>query len=270
MLTYADHYQACKETYTGKVDTSGYTDLYGVSLDTTILDCDEEYHSLVGIIAAQVGQRFKTETGCHLDDHALALRLNDWRDIEELSLLADYVMPQLEEKVFGCHLKIEFLMPYRNRVTDNPMQSSWVWHYDDCPKEFLKFAVHLSDVTEESGCMQYLTFPTFRPTPVLESSRTRPNQGASPLFPRSRIPAATVEQFHTSGGTQKSFIGAVGSYAVFTPNIMHRATQPKPSGTPRDAIFFYIRPVLTKGETYVNEGTKSFLPAYNTKQYILD
>ena len=270
MLTYAAHYQACKEAYTGETDTSQYTDLYGLALDTTILDCDEEYYSLVGAIAEKMGQRFDTETGCHLDDHALALRLNDWRDIDELSLYADYVMPQLEEKVFGCHLKIEFLMPYRNRVTDTPLDSSWLWHYDDCPKEFLKFALHLNEVTEDSGCLQYLTFPS-SPAPILESSRTRPGRGAgAQLFPRSRIPAATIEQFCASGGECKNFIGPPGSYAVFTPNIMHRATQPKPSGTPRDAIFFYIRPTLTKGETYVNENTKSFLPAYNNKQYNLD
>jgi hypothetical protein len=269
MSAYASHYQACREAYGGTRDTTLYSDLYKLQVDTTILHCDEEYHNLVKVIAQKMGERFDTETGCHLDDHGLALRLNEWRDIDEVSLFAEYVMPQLEEKVFGCHLKIEFLMPYRNRVTANSMQSSWVWHYDDCPKEFLKFAVHLSDVTEESGCMQYLTFPAGE-TPVLESSRLNPRQPGSPIFPRSRIPASVVDHVCSTGGLPQPLLGPPGSYAIFTPNIMHRATPPAPKSTPRDAIFFYIRPALAKSGAYVSKSTKSFLPAYNTKQYDLD
>ena len=73
--------------------------------------------------------------GCFEDDHAY--RLNDWFDIEEISQYADIVMPVIEKEIFSSNLKVEFVQPYRNKVGGKEA-TSWIWHYDDCPQEFIK------------------------------------------------------------------------------------------------------------------------------------
>tara|TARA_Y100000310_G_C20642484_1_gene794735 strand:- start:205 stop:1017 length:813 start_codon:yes stop_codon:yes gene_type:complete len=270
MTTYSEHYKKCQEAYDGPVDNSRYNNLYDLSIDSTLLETDGKYTDLITEVAAKVKNKLDASDGCFLDETQMALRLNEWRDITEIGSLVDYIMRQLEEKVFHSSLQVEFVFPYRNCVIEAEPATSWMWHYDDCPKEFLKCVVYLTDVTADSGCLQYLS-NTPVGAPVLDSYRTYPGIANAPkLFPRSRIPPEMVESFLHTGGEIRDLVGPPGTCAVLTPNIMHRATTPKKGATPRDAIFFYIRPTLQKKTNYITTSTNSYLPARNTKEYALD
>ena len=151
------------------------------------------------------------------------------------------------------------------------MDASWLWHYDDCPKEYLKFVVYLNSVDENNGCFQYIS-NSDDSIPVMDTGRVSPfyrKQIQTP-YEGSRIPQSEVQKMITNGKKITSLIGEMGTYAVLTPNIIHRATVPKPDTTPRDCIFFFIRPCLTKRKSYINEGTKSILPRTNVKTYELN
>jgi hypothetical protein len=181
-------------------------------------------------------------------------------------------MPQIEEKIFHSNLAVEFVHPYRNLHSVPAIEASWKWHYDDCPKEFLKLFVHLNDVTEDNGCMQLLK-ESDKSFTVIESSRLGPQLGGNPQVPQkykaSRIPEEVIQDTIKEGGSIYNLTGGPGKYALFTPNLPHRATVPKRGTTPRDVIVFFIRPCLTKRE-YISSATHSYLPERNVKVYPLN
>ena len=155
-------------------------------------------------------------------------------------------------------------MPYRNKRTDIDLTASWLWHYDDCPREFLKLAIYLNDTTEESGCFQYIS--TADGVPLMPSSRNKPGQKAGrQYFPGSRVPKEFIESI---GGVATSLVGPRGTHAIFTPNIIHRATMPK-VGNNREALFFFIRPTIGPG-AFIDDKTNSILPSKDVKTYKLD
>ena len=108
---------------------------------------------------------------------------------------------------------------------------------------------------------------------VIESSRIGPQLGGMPQVPQkyraSRIPEEVIAQTVKEGGSVYNLTGGPGKYALFTPNLPHRATVPKKGTTPRDVIVFFIRPCLGK-RTYINKRTGSYLPKRNVKVYPLD
>jgi len=270
MQTYKEHYQKSRENNNVKsADSPRYNSLYEVSIDSSFLKTDENYFNLVSKVAKKIAYKFDNDIGCTTNGSKFVKYLNEWRDIEELEELTSYIMGQVEENVFHCKLQIEFVLPYRNLCTDRKPMASWLWHYDDAPKEFLKFALYLNDVTEDNGCFQYIGGE--QGAPVLPSARPSPHQGiGKQFFPGSRVPQEAIAALNAEGYVTKSLTGKQGTYALFTPNIIHRATTPNPGVTPREAIFFFIRPTLQNNDRYLNESARSILPKKNVKEYRLD
>jgi len=273
MKTYSEHYKKCLEVNKVESDkNTKYSSLYDVSIDTNILDVDQQYYDIIQSLAKKAAYKLDNDIGCW-NGSRFVRYLNEWRDIGELYALAEYIMPQLEQKVFHCGLQIEFALIHRNLKDIDNLEASWLWHYDDAPAEFLKFAVYLNDVSEDNGCFEYLADEN-KKVPVLLSSRKSPHvahaANTSQLYRGSRIPTDIVQEIYDKGGRKVSLTGPPGTYALFTPNIMHRATVPKSNTISRDGVFFLIRPCLQKHESYINSKTSSILPKRNVKVYQLD
>ena len=252
MSTYNLHYASCRQAYPwserlGLPNTS----IYNLTLNAELLPVND----LVPPIASQVKQKIDAMEGCFEDDHAI--RLNEWRDIKEIAEYAEEVMPVIEREIFSCYLKVEFVHPYRNKL-EGKEETSWLWHYDDCPKEFIKLFLYLTDVDEDNGCLEYVD-------EVIESSKAAPTWATTQKYAGSRIPADVMK-----GKETKKLTGPAGTTAIFTPNIIHRATIPKKGTIPREVITFFLRPCLEKQNGYINENTHSYLPERNVKQYALD
>jgi len=276
-MTYKEHYALCREPFNSKIKRK-YNSLYDLTIDDSILgDLDL---NLISEIHKKFCHKIHNNIGCYNDSHAI--RINEWKDIKEIEILSDYFMPILEEHLFGCRASIEFLHPYRNTPSKfdmktewdtDKLESSWKWHYDDCPREFLKFFVYLNEVTEDSGCLKYLTDEK-GDAPVLESFRIAPNYHSPQIYAGSRIPTEVVEEnVKQKGWKVNNVVGPAGTYVVHTPNIFHRASCPSLNSKPRDVLFFFIRPKLNKQNSYINENTKSFKlngKTLNCKQYELD
>ena len=269
MKTYKEHYEHCKSLYTADVKPK-YKSVYDLGVNDNFLDewITPEYYSLIKDIRLAIDKKIKDQKGIFYDDHAI--RINDWQDIPEIEQLAQFFMPVIEHDILGCNGKIEFLHPYRNITHENPETSSWTWHYDDCPDEFLKFFINLNEVTEDSGCLKYLesadgTVPIVKTYNTVAGIRgTQP-----PIYPGSRIPHDVIALELANGGRVVNITGKPGSYAICTPNIYHRASVPKVDTEPRDVLFFFIRPSIKRYDTYL-EKTNSYRPAKNVKMYNLD
>ena len=282
MSTYKEHYQYCREL--NLIEGGVYNSVYDLTVDSTLFGFDngaytDAYFNIIETIRRKIDYKIKYMNGCFKDSIGHAIRVNEWRDIKELYTLTDYFMPIIEKDIFGCSARIEFLHPYRNISSDkegddesNPkyVESSWKWHYDDCPGEFVKLFINLNRVTEESGCLKYIQ-DADGSIPVLPSYRIGPRMEAlqSQEYVASRVPPEVVRKKLDEGGKVVNVVGEQGSYAIHTPNIIHRASCPKPGTDPRDVLFFFIRPSIRKYSSYLSS-TYSYKPGRNVKMYELD
>ncbi len=268
MKTYKEHYEYCKSLY--NLNSSKYKSIYDLRVDNNFLDniIDETYYKLIKIIRDKIDTKIKNNQGIFLDKHAI--RVNNWSDINELEELTQIFMPIVEQDILGCNGKIEFLHPYRNLPSNGSEESSWMWHYDDCPDEFLKFFINLNTVTPNSGCLKYLQSSDGN-TPTVKTYNTVAGirSTAPPVYERSRIPNSVIEHELNKGGKIVDVIGDPGSYAICTPNIYHKASLPDPQVEPRDVLFFFIRPSIKKYDKYLKD-TNSYRPEKNVKMYNLD
>lgn len=261
MRTYKEHYEKCRDNYSQNSDAN----LYDLTIEKDTLDIDGD---LLKKVSASVAKYLKEQRG--INHSKWATYVNDIENVEGLEELCQSLIPQVENKIFNSHVKIENLHILENKK-NVPVESSWVWHYDDCPKEFLKLAIYLNHVKEETGPMQYVRLDSGE-APVIESYRDNPKaiKGfPTPVFPKSRVPPSFVDSILSSGGVVENLTGPPGTHFVFTPNIIHRGTEPHDTAYPRLAIFMFIRPSLKKIDNY----TKSALPKsanVNVKKYELD
>jgi len=270
MKTYREHYDYCRSLYKDKIGSEKYGSLYDLRVDNSFLDdhITPEYYDIIKTIRKKINDKINNKQGTFYDKHAI--RINDWHDISELEELAKIFMPVIENDILGCHGKIEFLHPYRNLVLEGKEESSWTWHYDDCPDEFLKFFVNLNEVHDNSGCLKYLQSGDGS-VPIVKTYNTVAGiRGTQPpIYPGSRIPHDVIGLELAGGGKVVNITGKDGSYAICTPNIYHRASCPEVGTEPRDVLFFFIRPSIKKYDTYLGN-TNSYKPAKNVKMYNLD
>ena len=267
MKTYQEHYEFAKKNYNSKSDENKYKDLYGLTLDAEIFEANEKYYNIVSKISQKVHEKINKKNG--VLEKNLATYLNEWGDIGEMSDLLDHIMPDIERKVFKSNAQVEFLHPYRNKPSNNP-ESSWLWHYDDCPDEFLKMVIYLNEVNETNGAFQYLENEE-GDCPMIHSNRIYPGHNGSPQkFAKSRIPQHEIDKKTSEGYKAKNLVGSMGTYCLMSPNIYHRATMPEPDSIPRECLFLFIRPCVSKREKYMNKGVHSLLPERNVKMYPFD
>tara|TARA_Y100000114_G_scaffold157162_1_gene187597 strand:+ start:5200 stop:6018 length:819 start_codon:yes stop_codon:yes gene_type:complete len=272
MQTYKEHYLKCKKNYTShnevffQKNEKLYNDLYDLRLDSQLITQTDSYKKNLDLASNEIKSRIDSKSGTI--EKQMAIYLDKWKDIPSVCSLVDIIMPQLEAKVFKSYVNLEFLYIYRNKPAQKE-ESSWLWHYDDCPDEFLKLVIYLNDVTETNGCFQYLsTEDEFYPK--AKTNRVCPNHTGYPqVFPKSRIPEREIQKQISKGCHLKSLTGPKGTYALMTPNIYHRATVPKNNDNPRDCMFFFIRPSLSKRPSYTKD---TYLPSLNknVKSYALN
>ena len=149
---------------------------------------------------------------------------------------------------------------------EDDLTSSWLWHYDDCPDEFLKLAVYLNDVTVDNAPMW--CFLDKDQTPIkVRSSRISPNQSTSKVFEASRIPEWFLKEEKGRGSNYACLVGPAGKNFLFTPNIIHKAS--KPVKGHRDAMFLFLRPTSVKLDDPLNSAEPR-ANVRDVKKYRLD
>lgn len=261
MKTYKEHYHLCREIYNGSPNKN----VYDVCLEENCVELDKNDLSKV---TNQIKKHFD-------EDHDIsyshwAKYANDFASIPNLNIFCHSIVDQLEDVYFNSFVKIENLHILQNKL-NAPLESSWIWHYDDCPQEFLKFAVYLNDVDENNGPMIFVKGP-IDTTPVVQTFRNHPGAVKGyppPVFPKSRVPQKFVDQVISKGGHIKKITGKAGTNFLFTPNIIHKGSNPTVGSTPRLAIFMFVRPCTRKIKNLVSIA-KPKKANVNVKKYQLD
>ena len=256
MKNHKEHYIACKKNYNNSQE-SQYDSIYDLSIDNNLLDdhLDTNYYSLMKTIKEKIEDKYTVKTNCYVyPKHCV--RLNDWTDISELEELAKIFMPVIESKLFKSNAKIEFLHSYRNinqnYVEKNPYKpenakSSWKWHVDGCPDEFIKIMFYLNEVNNTNGSMQYICDKNNKPIKY-------------PANKPARISENDIKNHINKGGKIINATGKPGSYSIFNANILHRGSASQKNIIPRNILVFFIRPSLNKNTTNYLENTLSYFP----------
>ena len=256
MNSYKEHYQKCKELYLGTPSANvgaRYVDLYDVRLlGNPIPLSDPHYMNLIAELSVKVSSFFDTNKE-DIMSLSNSVRVKSFKKIPEVVPLIDYIAPYLEERVFQSNLKVEHAHLYRSLPNTFP-ESSWVWHYDNCPDEYIKLGIYVNDVSKHSCPMQVMCgggneFYKLDTSALDNSKSGKSNRKNKRKFTKidggktARAPHSFIEQIRSEQYDSKSIVGPRGTNFLFNPNILHRATVPAPR-MHRDALFLFIRPSL--------------------------
>ena len=261
---YAANYERSRAVYLAEGHTSSLAipslDRLGVRIvkpgaTGNVIDLPPNYSQLVDRVAADVRQRFESTEQCMFmprlersglprltadvpairNRDVISLQLRDAMAVDGVRELGEALLPEIERKVFAAYVIVDKVYVYRNLVTRQPEQVSWLWHYDNHPTEVMKIMIYLTDVGPLNAPFEY----------VRRRDTGEPVQYAPrPLLGNSRVSAARVEALLASGHETVKATGPRGTLLIFDDNVLHRATFAKEGR--RDALVFQIRPAAFK------------------------
>jgi hypothetical protein len=259
VLTYAEHYEKCKQQSTHDAPTANLYDFSHAVINASdnskdaLIEKPENYMDIVNGAKSRYKELMSDVSNMNIPrDPAIdfAIRLEAIHDVPEFESLAQTIVPQLEKNIFGCHVVMEALYAYRNVYRSAPERSSWMWHYDNNPKEIIKIMIYLSDVDETSGAFEIICNDEGEAVKMSTYKIDHKKWHGAPN--NSRITEIQLKTMASEGYYPYKILGKKGTIAIFDNNIAHRASIPEP-GNIRDAIVFMIRPWLAKEEKYINK-----------------
>lgn len=263
MKTYAEHYDYCKKIYTE--DQGAFilkNDVYDLGINVLrpnesnkFIDFPLNYLSVVESLGEKVAHNAKQAAGRNggKDTVPFAIKVDRIWDLPELTQLANQFIPQLEKTLFGSYAFISAVHIYRNVQTKAERSSSWLWHYDNNPKEAIKLMIYLTDVYENTAPFEYLKHKDTGEVIKMETSRTGHDhwEPPPPEYPGSRIPAQKMDELVAQGYKKVKIIGQKGTLILFDNNCIHTANIPTEEF--RDVVIFNIRPVHFKIRPCITE-----------------
>ena len=263
MKSYAEYYDLCKKNYKSLEAPENVLDLYHLGMivgvpdkESNLLQFPENYSNVIDSLSKAMADKVEDPSEHYRDPSAsgydIAVQIRNIYDIPVLEEIAQMLLPQLEKKVFGSYIHCSAIHAYRNIQTDSPEVSSWLWHYDNNPKEAVKLLVYLTDVSEDTAPFELLTSPQGGAV-KMSTSRTGPNHWGPPYIHNSRIPKDMMENFQSQGFENNKVVGPKGTTLFFDNNIIHKANIPTEGY--RDVIIYNIRPTMNKMKKYVSKET---------------
>lgn len=257
MRTYKEHYKQCKTIWPSR--PTG-TDILDLNFMENVFVFENKTFDRVAEQVSQALSRDALVTYRPFSKH-----IKDPRFIPALKTFAKEITQQVEEKLFGCFFNIEFIHCYENLHKNTQESSSWLWHFDNCPDEYVKIAFHINESTKDNGCMKILLDKNNLPL-RMKSDRFKPNDKSKRP---SRVSYEHVDALKHNGYTEKCILGGRGSNFVFSPNILHKATIPAYNSEHRKMLMFYVRPSLLKHkDPFAN--TRIMQDGVDVKEYRLD
>lgn len=165
------------------------------------------------------------------DGQVISLQLRDVLGVPGLGSFVDLVVPFIERTFFGSFVVVDKVYAYRNLVSRQREQVSWLWHYDNHPTQVIKIMVYLTDVDAETAPFEYVrrrdTGEPLMFTPL-------------PLRGNSRVAPATVEGYLQRGYERHLATGPRGTMLVFDDNVLHKANLARRAH--RDVLVLQLRP----------------------------
>jgi hypothetical protein len=261
---YAANYQQSRDLYLsdGQSDARAIPSLDRLGVRVVIpgapgnvLNLPDAYQAMVTRIADDVARRFELTANCLFmprvergslpartadmqaikDRDVISLQLKDAMAVEGVRELGEAILPEIERKLFASYVIVDKVYVYRNLVTRQQEQVSWLWHYDNHPTEVMKVMIYLTDVGPLNAPFEY----------VRRKDSGEPMQFVpKPLVGNSRVSAEKVGELLANGHEAFKATGPQGTMLIFDDNVLHRATFAREGR--RDALVYQIRPAAFK------------------------
>ena len=289
-----EYYLLSKELYAmDNSEEKGEVDLYDLTIEehneslegsSLIVDIkNEKYRQIINRLSSDVSRAFEQQVGTV--DRGLGIFIDDiWQFENSLVELGNYIVPTIQEKIFRSYVQVDNIKIYRNIVTDAPDTSSWLWHFDNSPKEQIKILIYLTDV--EEGCGEFTFLHNGESGVKIPTSRKSwddwkdtwmqppPSYSAPPSSllwkGTDRVPRQVIGDLERYGYKIRSATGPPGTLFIFDNNIVHKATTARKNH--RDAIVMQLKPSienLNPSINRVNTGSGHLHTTFNVDPSIL-
>lgn len=166
----------------------------------------------------------------------ISIALRDPLELDGMSTLAAALVPPIEQTIYGSYVIVDKVYVYRSPVSRQTPRQSWLWHFDNHPREMLKVMVYLTDVAEGTAPFEFIRDRT--------TGLARLGAPLLPKFGDSRVAAATVERWISEDAERAVVTGRRGTVVIFDDNVVHRATLA--AERHRDVVVFQLRPAAFK------------------------
>jgi hypothetical protein len=268
---YTDHYRQAQRVFreegnVARLAIDSLTEL-GVRVispgaSDNLIDLRGNYLSLVERVSECAGQYLSATSHCSFfpalptgsvdertedvpairDGAVIAMQLKDPLALEGLEDLCGPVIREIEQKIYASYALLDKVYVYRNPVSRQALQGSWLWHYDNHPYEILKIMIYLTDVSDQSAPFEYLRHP--------DSMKAVPGSRLTPLYGESRVTKEDMERYFGEGFVPQQVTGPKGTMIVFDNNMIHRSNLAVQ--THRDVLILQVRPAAGKYRPYVD------------------
>jgi hypothetical protein len=215
------------------------------------LELGPRYDALVRRLAEDVSARFDLTRECTMfpavtaealpervqdvaairTGECISLQLKEYVELAALPELAAEVVRELEAKIYAAHVIVDKVYVYRNLITRQAPQVSWLWHYDNHPNEISKVMIYLTDVTDKTAPFEFM---------AAERSGQALSLAPLPLVGTSRLAPDTLERYMEQGYRSRRVTGKAGTLILFDNNIAHRANVATEGH--RDVLVLQVRP----------------------------
>ena len=254
MKTYSDFYQQCIKEHTSLNERSGLYDFkYAVQNphEDGFLKLSKEYYKNIDIISEHIkstitNKESQIKTSSSIEKEPIIRYKNVW-SIPKLEEVCQEILPQIESNIFKSYVYLYGLYTYRNQPCEEEPRASWLWHYDNHPKEVLKMMIYLTDTHEDTGCFEILTDKSGE---AIKKETLRIDH-KSWQSNHSRVVGKELEDYMKAGSKIKKITGNKGTICLFDNNIIHRASTAKRGY--RDAIVLMFRPWNKKIRPYISK-----------------
>ena len=255
MLRYSEYYQQCVNNYiffdllyNFKFET--YSPEKPVKNGLIEFNNLDKYNSIIEDMSSYVDKCFENENEIYFPDDIKkdepVVRLKEPWDIPRINELADYILPQLELRLFRTNVLVHGIYCYRTKVGDYKRENSWLWHYDNHPEEVIKVMIYLTDVDEKSGPFEILHRDGYKDRPSTRIDYEKWSKH------HSRLKDQQVQALIDKGYITEKIIGKKGTITVFDNNNFHRANLCKEKH--RDVLVLMMKPHHEKVTPFIDRG----------------
>lgn len=175
------------------------------------------------------------------DGKVMAIQLLDPLSVPGIAQLSEPLVREFERRIYGSFVIVDKVYVYRSPVCRAAPAKSWLWHFDNHPREMLKVMVYLTDVDAGTAPFEYL-----------EDASGRAVYGAplAPAFGNSRVAESTVREHLDRGCACRRVTGPRGTIILFDDNVIHRATLA--AAAHRDVLVLQVRPAAFAADPHID------------------
>jgi len=231
MKTWGEYYLKCKDVYPNTSNVS----IYDLKLKVNPFPIDQIYFDQILSIKNQLDILYEDKSNYN-NRHGLALGLNDiFIFKKEIQIIVDkYLIPYLEKNIFGCYVQCQNVKIYKTTSESLIETSSWLWHFDNNPKEQIKVMIYLNDVNNNGPFKYLLKDNEAIKIETSKKDHTSWVPGISSYFEflgkrwkGTRVPRHIISNLQSKNEIiEKNLKGSAGTAILFDNNILHKGTIP--------------------------------------------